>query len=49
MIESSKGLDTLGVLLALDGTMRDEFQCLYKKSTSWTQKIGQRKLSGGEA
>ena len=49
MIEPSKGMDTLGVLLAPAGSMEDEFKYLYKKAFSWAQQIAQSKLSGGEA
>ena len=49
MIEPSKGMDTLGVLLAPTGSMEDEFKYLYKKASSWAQQIAQSKLSGGEA
>ena len=39
MIEPNKGMDTLGVLLAPDGSMKDEFKYLYKKATLWAQDI----------
>ena len=33
MIESSKGIDALEVLLAPDGSIKDEFNYLYQKAT----------------
>jgi len=38
-LTGNKGIDTLGVLLALDGSMKDEFDYLHKKDIQWAHAI----------
>ena len=45
LIEPYKGIDILGMLLALDGSMSDKINYLIQKTTKWAQAISENKLS----
>jgi len=49
IIESNKGMNTLGVLLAPDGSINEEFKYLSNKVSIWAHSIFQSKISGEEA
>ena len=48
IIKLNKGIDTLGVLLAPDGSMNEEFKYLSNKVSTWVYSIFQSKISGEE-